>query len=190
MKDTFLICSLPRSRTLWFSRFLSIPGESVCTHEACEFAASAKEFWANAEQFCKDAGVEIYGNSDSANLFVLPALLAERPLTKVIWVDRPQSEVIASMQVNNIPHDLKSIDMMRRLRDLYVECFDLVVPYHRLGLMELCRRIWEVLMPSVKFDLDRWNEYNKRRIAYGTDNPFPTKDYAKFLEWAQHEHGL
>lgn len=187
MTHTFLICSLPRSRTLWFSRFLTVPEQSVVTHEALEFAASAQEFWVNARNFSADAGVEVYGNSDSANLFVLPALLAERPLTRVIWIERPMEEVMASMRVHNIPHDLKSVSMMKRLRDLYWECFDYCANFRDLGQMSVAREIWQACMPSVPFDMGRWVDYSNRRIAYGADNPFPQKDYAKFFKWVQAE---
>jgi hypothetical protein len=184
MENTFLICGLPRSRTLWFSHFLSVPDVSVCTHEACEFAASAAEFWHNATCFSSDAGVPVYGDSDSATLFVLPALLAERPLTRVVWIDRRPDEVIASMAAAKIPHDLRSVQMMCRLRDAYKECFDCVVPYHHLVHMAVCRDVWQLVMPpEIPFDLARWKEFNYRRIAYGKDHPFPAKDYAKFYNW-------
>jgi hypothetical protein len=187
MENTFLICSLPRSRSLWFSHFLTVPGASVCTHEASEFAASTKEFWSNAQHFCSDAGVKIYGNSDSASLFVLPALLAERPLTRVIWIDRPQNEVIASMRANNIPHDFQSVSMMIRLRDIYRDYFDLVVAYDQLQHLNMMKVIWQVAMPDVPFDPIRWIKFERQRIAYGPSNPMPEKDYTKFFEWVQRE---
>jgi hypothetical protein len=169
------------------SRFLTVPG-SVCTHEACEFAASAEEFWANAANFCSDLKADVYGNSDSANLFVLPALLADRPLTRVLWIDRPPGEVLSSMAANHIPHDLPSMQMMIRLREIYAECFDAVVPYHQLSNMTLCRYVWEtVLPPEIPFSVARWQEFTNRRIAYGKDNPFPQKDYTKFFGWVQRE---
>lgn len=187
MRETFLICSLPRSRTLWFSELFTVPEKSVCTHEAVEFAASSDEFWTNAEHFCSDAGVEVYGNSDSGNIFVLPGLLAQRPLTRVVWIDRPFDEVMASLRDNNIPHDLKSVSMMHRLRDIFSECFDLVVHYRELGQLNVARAVWETCMPSVPFSIGRWSEFSHRRIAYGIDNPFPEKDYVKFGAWVQSE---
>jgi hypothetical protein len=187
MDYTFLICSLPRSRTLWLSQFLSVPGSSVVTHEACEFAASAQEFWANAQHFCSDAGVTLYGNADSANLFVLPALLSERPLTRVIWIDRPQNDVMRSMLANNIPHDFKSVSMMIRLRDTYRECFDLIIPFGQLHHLNVIKAIWAMCMPNVPFNPLRWAGFDRQRIAYGIDNPMPEKDYTKFFEWVQRE---
>src|SRR6516165_8958202 len=75
MKHTFIICGYPRSRTMWLSRFLTLDGISYCTHEATEFAGSQEQFWSNAEKYAQQC--DYYGNSDSANIFVLPALLAE-----------------------------------------------------------------------------------------------------------------
>jgi hypothetical protein len=170
------------------SEFLTVPGQSVCTHEACEFAASAEEFWHNADNFCNDSKVEVYGNSDSAALYVIPALLAERPLTRVIWIDRNPREVMTSMRAAKIPHDMGAIKIILRLRDIYSECFDLVVPYHNLDSISACLDVWLTVMPpEINFDPERWKEFSSRRIAYGKDNPFPKKDYSKFFGWVQKE---
>jgi hypothetical protein len=187
MKHSFLICSLPRSRTLWFSKFLTVPGVSVCTHEATEFASSPAEFWDNAEHFCSDSGVEIYGNSDSANLFVLPSILAARPLTKVIWIQRPIDDVWRSMKEAGIPCDISSSRLLETLRHQHRECFDLVVDYHSLSSRHVCEQIWNLVLPSIPFDLARWIEYADKRICYSKQNPVPQKDFRKFLDWVQAE---
>src|SRR6267378_4396338 len=98
MKSSFLICGFPRSRSMWLSKFLTIPGVCVCTHEATEYAGSAPEFWKNALDFCSDSGAPIYGNADCANIYVLPGMLAEQPLCRTVWIARPIVEVCASMK--------------------------------------------------------------------------------------------
>lgn len=185
MKHTFLICGFPRSRTMWLSQFLTIPGISVCTHEATEFAANAEEFWGNAELFTK--GAEIYGNSDSANLYGLRSMLALRPMTKVIWINRPMNEVRESMAKIGMPMNPSTIFHITKLRDLCWEYMDDVINFDCLVNAYECRRIWEQCLPGVPFDYGRWGIYNNRNIGYSVDNPMPQKSFSKFLGWAKRE---
>jgi hypothetical protein len=181
----FLICSFPRSRTLWLSHYLGIPGKSVVTHEACEFAGSAKEFWSNADALrpplCH------YGNSDSANIFVLPALLAERPMTKVIWINRNIVDVVKSMKKVGVPMEEKAANLMICLRNRYCAYFDLTVNFDDLGLEHIIRMIWEFLMPDIPFDPLRYRRYNAQNICYSKDNPMLKKDTKKFIAWVNEE---
>jgi hypothetical protein len=183
MNNSFLICAFPRSRTMWLAQFLSVPGVSVCTHEATEFAGSATEFWQNAEAY----GAPIYGNSDSANIFVLPALLAERPLTRVIWIARPIVEVAKSMKAAKMPFTEQSARTLMAMRDRYKEYFDVVIEFSDLEAMDVCKYLWEFVLPGVSFDFDRWGIFHSKKIAYTKDNPYPPKAYGKLLAWIERE---
>lgn len=185
IESTFLVCGFPRSRTLWLSQFLTIPGYSLCNHEATENSASAEEFWARA-QVC-EAGTKVYGNSDSANIFVLPSLLALRPLTTVIWISRPVMDVLRSMKNAGIPCSQNVMEIMLALRDKHWECFDAVFDYDALCYHEVCEMVWELCLPGLPFDYERWQEYNKMRICYSRENPYPDKNPAKFLTWLDRE---
>lgn len=181
----FLICSFPRSRTLWLANFLSITGKSVVTHEACEFAGSAQEFWENADSLHPD-GFH-YGNADSASIFVLPALLAERPMTRVVWINRSIVEVCKSMQSIGMPMEEKSARLMLDLRDRYCEHFDLVIDFHSLSQEHIISILWNYCLPGVPFNLVRFRQYNVRRICYTKDNPMPKKDTKRFTAWVNRE---
>lgn len=172
---------------MWLSRFLTLDGISYCTHEATEFAGSQEEFWSNAEKYAQQC--DYYGNSDSANIFVLPALLAEKPMTKVIWVDRPMSEVIHSMQVAKMPMNDHSAKTLAELMHRHYELFDLVVSYKLLELEGGCRLVWDHCLPGVPFDEIRWRFMKDQRICYTEKCPSPIKSYEKFLPWAQAEVG-
>lgn len=185
MKHTFLICGWPRSRTMWLSEFLTVPGVSVCTHEATEFAENAEEFWNNGKEFSK--GVEIYGNSDSANLYGLRSMLALRPMTKVVWINRPMSEVRESMIKIGMPMSDATVWHITQLRDLCWEYMDMVIDFDCLVHSHECREIWEHCLPGVPFDYERWGVYTDRKIGYSVDNPMPTKSFSKFLNWAKRE---
>jgi hypothetical protein len=189
MNDSFLICAFPRSRTMWLAHFLSVSGISVCTHEATEFAGSASEFWQNAEGTAESFGVSIYGNSDSANIFVLPALLAERPLTKVIWIARPIVEVAKSMKAAKMPFAERSARTLIAMRDAHRDHFDAVIPFDYLERMDICRWIWEYCLPGVPFDVGRWGLFHSKKIGYSAANPPPPKLYSKFLAFVQRENG-
>lgn len=185
MKNTFLICAFPRSRTLWLSHWLSVLPVASCTHEATEYAGSAEHFWRNAETFSN--GCDYYGNSDSANIFVLPALLAERPLTRVVWIGRSIVEVAHSMKRAGLPFNESSARTLMGLRDRYSQHFDLVINYEDLETMTTCRTLWEFCLPGVPFDIGRWGIYHPKNISYTKENPPPVKKYDLFLDWVHRE---
>jgi hypothetical protein len=162
MNTSFLICGYPRSRTLWLSQFLTIPGFCRCEHEASQFAASSDEFWNRADCFQEP----IYGNSDSAQLFVLPALLARRPLTKVIWVDRPMCQVEASLRAAGFPWSKEEGKLLALHRKKYQDMFDVVVSYDRLGKLEVMLSLWNFLFGCAMFDYGRWGIMEGTKIAY------------------------
>jgi hypothetical protein len=172
---------------MWLAKFLTIPGVAVTTHEATEHAGSASEFWKNAEDFCSDSGTEIYGNSDSANIFVLPALLAERPLTRVVWIARPIVEVAESMKAARMPFTEQSARTLIGMRDLHRNHFDLVIEYQDLERMDVCKDLWDFCLPNVPFDFGRWGLFHARKIAYTAQNPPPPKQFVRFLAWVKEE---
>jgi hypothetical protein len=174
---------------MWMAKFFTIPGVAVCTHEATEYAGSASEFWKNAEDFCADSGARVYGNSDSANIFVLPALLAEQPLTRIVWIARPIVDVAKSMKAANMPFTEHSARTLIRMRDTYRDHFDLIIEYQELERMDVCRDLWEFCLPNVPFDVGRWGLFHSKKIGYTARDPEPPRQYAKFLAWVQKEIG-
>lgn len=185
MNSTFLICGYPRSRTMWLSKFLTVEGISVCTHEATEFAGSVDEFWRNAESYAQ--GMDIYGNSDSANIFVLPSLLAEKPLTRVVWVDRPITEVANSMANIGMPFNETGLRNLMTMREMYEEHFDLVVDYEELRIGDVCKMIWEFCLSGIEFDWARWGVFQHQKLGYSKENPMPPKHFQKFLDWVKRD---
>lgn len=185
IEHSFLICGFPRSRTAWLSEFLTVPGVSICSHEATEHAGCAEEFWANAERFA--ANCWIYGNSDSANLYGLRSMLALRPMTRVIWINRPMDEVRRSMWNIGMPMNDNTVWHITKLRDLCWEYMDLVIDFDCLVNAYECKQIWEYCLPGVPFDYGRWGMFTSRKIGYSKTNPMPQKSFSKFLGWATRE---
>lgn len=181
---TFLICCYPRSRSLWLSCFFSAPGICVCEHEATEYAASSREFWQRAQDVAGNAPV--YGNSDSAAVFVLPALLAAMPLTKVVWIERHMDEVSLSMRRAGFSFDIRqaiNLTCARRAADPYI---DVAISYHRLRQKEYVRWLWQYLLDDVPFDETRWHAFKDEKIAY-TAATFPNKEVEKFKQFLANE---
>jgi hypothetical protein len=170
---------------MWLSKFLTVEGISLCMHEGTEHAGSAEEFWSNANHFA--LGCHYYGNSDSANIFVLQALLAERPMTKVIWIERPMSEVMESMKRARMAFHEQCARTLIEMRDANYALIDFVFKFEHLEHLEACKAIWEICLPGLPFDYARWGIYNVQRICYTAENPSPEKNYSKFLPWAQAE---
>jgi hypothetical protein len=158
---------------------------SVCTHEATEFSANVEEFWSNGESYAK--GVDIYGNSDSANIYVLPSMLAERPLTRVVWIDRDLNQVARSMKNAGIPCEERGIRSIKFMHDANQRYFDLVVRYDALVHPQVCNIIWQFCLPGVPWDMARWMEFTGKRICYSKENPMPHKSFNKFLGWVQRD---
>jgi hypothetical protein len=181
---TFLICCYPRSRSLWLSRFLTVPGLCVCEHEASEFAASSKEFWDRAEIVAADQ--PFYGNADSAALFVLPALLAANPLAKVVWIERPMCEVISSTRKAGFTFTDEQACYLVQLRQKYDAFIDVSLNYRALGEVAYVRWLWQYLFSDVSFDLGRWCQHKDWRIAY-TAATLPKRDTARFRQFLINE---
>lgn len=181
---TFLIVAYPRSRTLWLANFLSVPGVSICEHEATQWANSSQAFWDRADL----ANTPYYGNSDSAAILVLPALLAARPLTKVVWVERPLPEVAVSMIRAGFPFTQAGMELLCSHKNKYQDLFDLEIDFYRLGQLEVITTLWGLVLPEVPFDYGRWGQLEAIRLAYTAqhyaDHP---RDGRRFLEFVAKE---
>jgi hypothetical protein len=187
---SFLICSYPRSRTLWFSRFLTIPRVCFCAHEASEYASCSQEFWANAKDRATILETPIFGNSDSAQLFVLPALLAANPTTRAVWIDRPIEEVAESLiRAGFPPLDQQVKETLRDYRDHYLDLFDLVVSYSDLGNPVVIENIWRLCLgDEIPFSVAWWKRMDTQRIAYSIPaNPPHARDNTKFHQFLMFE---
>src|SRR5215475_1888932 len=180
MDSAFLICGYPRSRTFWLANFFSIGGLCKCEHEALQYSSSSQEFWERAEQTCQEP---IYGNSDSAAIFVLPALLARRPLTKVVWVDRPMPEVERSLHAAGFPFNKEAAALLQAYRDKHRDLFDLVVSFEKLGSLAVIQTLWRFLLGEALFDYGRWGLLERTKLAHTYEDYTKHPRGTKFLEF-------
>src|SRR5258708_18169859 len=87
-------------------------------------------------------------------------LLAERPLTRVVWIARPIVEVAKSMKAAKMPFTEQSARTLIALRDTHRDHFDLIVEYQDLERMDACRCLWDFCLPDVPFDACRWGLFH------------------------------
>src|SRR5689334_6685741 len=142
--NTFLICSYPRSRTLWFSHFFSFHPQIWCVHDASEFASSSEHYWGLLEARYA-LGAESVGAADTAAILVLPALLAARPMTKVVWIERPLDQVATSMHQAGFTFTHEGAQFLRHHKERYRPLFDLEIAFHDLNHLSTILDLWDFL---------------------------------------------
>jgi hypothetical protein len=150
---------------VWLSRFLTVPHKSLCTCDAIGHVESAEEFWARGEQIARERNLEYYGNCELLNLTILPSLIATRPLTCVLYVDR---EIISSMMASQragqgIPAEMWNALGEYRLR--HRAHFDAIIPYDLLGDASTMKALWELVLPGVAWNQARWEAFSRKRIT-------------------------
>ena len=163
---TFLITGLPRSRLAWMSRFLSVPKHSHCFCGLVSQAGSVEGFWHQAETFAARCGLEAVGNAELLNLPLLQALLAARPLTKVLYVERglPNSKRAAQAAGQEIPDWLW--EALTRYRLKAEEHFDVVIPYVQLDDSRTIQAAFQTLFSdSIPWNQKRFQAFRRYPIT-------------------------
>jgi hypothetical protein len=176
--QTFLLAGFPRSGLYWLSQFLTVPHRSVCLCDGFEQMAGIEGFWATGEEVCKDKGVEFFGNAATMNLVLLPALLARRPLTKVIWVERRLGDSIRSAEASGFHLGIRSWQGLGQLRIRYTEHFDAEINFNDLSDESAIRAIWAEVLPTVPWNQERWHAFRRKRIVCNRPK-LPGQDYSR-----------
>jgi hypothetical protein len=162
---SFLLCAFPHSRLLWLSRFLTVPHQSVCLCDGLARATSAEAFWTMAEELCEERGVRIFGNSEILNLPLLQALLAARPMTKVVWIHRPIEDSIRAAEAAGYRIPTKIWEVFAAHLRKYLQYVDWIERYELLDDEATMRRLWGLILPGVPWNHRRWHAFTKRRIV-------------------------
>ncbi len=151
----FFICALPRSRTAWLANFLTYGG-AFCFHEAllgCRSVDDLKPLFASAHA----QGAAVVGNSDCGNALVIDRLLSVFPGARVVVVERPIDECIASLRDDLGIEQDGGCDLIARALDRIKQAHDpLVVRYSDLDQEATARAIWAHCV-GVPFDARRWS---------------------------------
>ena len=100
----FIVCGFPRSRTKWFSEFLT-HGNVVCRHEP-EFKNYVELF-----KYVKEGKTSI---SDSSLILTCAELAFLRPSMKFLLIKRPRKDVETSLAAVGLKIDKWALDLAER----------------------------------------------------------------------------
>lgn len=130
--------------------------------------------------------IAYFGNAEALNLVLLPSLLAARPLTKVVWIDRSLSESIKSAADCGLRYEPRFWQGVLELRDRYVQHFDLVLPFKELAEEDGIRALWQTVLPGVPFNRRRWEAFARKRIVCDREKA-RTRDFNWFEQFLHTE---
>jgi len=104
----FIVLALPRSRTMWLSRFLSY-GEWHCGHDELQHCRSLEDAWTWFKQPCA-------GTVETAAAPFWRLLLRHQPDIRIVTVRRPVDDVLASV-LRVVPgcSPVEMLDLLRRM---------------------------------------------------------------------------
>jgi hypothetical protein len=128
-------------------------------------ATSAEAFWATAEELCEERGVGIFGNSEILNLPLLPAFLAARPMTKVVWIHRPMEDSIKAAEACGYHIPARIWQAFAAHLTNYLEHVDWIVPFGLIDDEATVRTLWEKVLPDVSWNQRRWQAFVGKRIV-------------------------
>lgn len=143
----FRVLAMPRAGSTWVSNWLS-SGLSICWHDPMEWASPEQiEDWARLQP--RPAGISC----------TMGWLYADwKPQVPTILLDRPQAAVNASLAARGLP-ELPGwvFERWQRLTFPRVTLDDLFE-------VERARAVHALLLPTVPFDLARWQELKRMNV--------------------------
>ena len=156
---TFLITGLPRSRTAWFSAFMST-GSSICFHEPLKFMSDISEL----PEALRSVNHTYVGASDSGAGYFLPWITQRMPDMQILVIDRDIDVVEASM--TRIGYPMRQALSLLSERLLSVKgCPGVMwVSFDSLNDKRIMQKIWWHLMPGAAFDEERYEVFKDLRI--------------------------
>ena len=150
---SFVVFSLPRSRSTWLSAFLSYGGRIV-HHDL------------GPECDTPEAFIERLGNGtcETGAAFAWRLIRRMKPDCKFVVVKRDPSEVCESLERFGLRGQM--VEMISRfvhLSEIAIQPGTLYVEYARLGEMETCKRIFEFCLDE-PFDRAWWERLDAINI--------------------------
>lgn len=157
MANTFFVTGLPRSRTAWFSCFLS-SDNYFCYHEA-----SARYMLEDWKAFAEAQEIPV-GNSDSGLIFVSGEMVHLFPDSPVVVIRRPVEDVHTSLiktlgfsDLNLLYRQAEKLDLLEQHPNV------LSVIYDELDELSV-RKIFKWVLPEFDWPEDRFNLFKNMNI--------------------------
>lgn len=156
----YFITGLPRSRTAWLANFLT-HGDSFCFHELLKTCEAD-----NIVKTMKDMPYQYVGNSDSGLPFFMDKISLED--FNVVVIERDKKEVIKSLK-NLFQSDDQSIEKIvesleNKIQYIKNQYNPLIVDFNMLNDLSICETIWKFCLPTIPFDVNRWQLLNQLKI--------------------------
>lgn len=157
---TYVVFSLPRSRTAWLSRFLTYR-DWTCGHEELRHMRSLTEIKAYASK-------PRHGSAETIaapGWRLLPALV---PDAKAVVVRRPANEVIESLMALPVAFDRVALTTLimaanRKLDQIEARLPCLSVRYADLSEESACKAVFEHCLPY-RHDREHWKRLDRTNI--------------------------
>jgi hypothetical protein len=166
MQSAFLLSAFPRSGLCWVSRFLTVPHRSICLCDGLSRATSAEDFWRMAEDLCtRSPGVEYFGNAEWLNLQLMEALLAFRPMTRVIWIKRKMEDSLRAAVAAGYRIDPRLWRGMGVYVERHIGLVDWFIPFEKLNDQATMEELWQKVLPTVGWNQRRWEAFAGKRIV-------------------------
>lgn len=157
----FVIFALPRSRTAWLSKFLTV-GDWVCGHDEIRHCRSLDDAKAWFAQPCVGT-IE----TAAAPFWRLTAKIA--PRARIVVIRRPVEEVVASMlAIPGMVFDEECLTAAMRALDHKLDQIEarlpcLSVKYADLAHEKTCKAVFEYCLPY-RHDPERWAAWDAMNV--------------------------
>jgi hypothetical protein len=159
----YMVFSAGRSRTMWLSAFLTY---GICV---CHFEATAKV--SSLSEVLTMLSIPGMGAAETLAAPAWPLLLTAEPRLRVVVVQRPIEEILASLVAatrDQIQLDLEKLRHLlayvrRALDKLSLQPQTLTVDFHELEREETCAAIFEHCLPY-KHDSGWWKFLSAKNI--------------------------
>jgi len=151
---SFLIISLPRSRSAWLASFLCYHGKS-CGHDLIVDCASLHEF---------EMALARHDGSCETGAVVGWKMLAQRQGLRLFAIHRPVGEIVDSLRRNGLEPDVEVLEQRAEMlaalsRVARVRSFS----FAQLDEEEVCREIFESCL-GLEWDRDWWLAFRNANI--------------------------
>jgi len=155
-KNYFFILGLPRTRTSWLANLFTYTN-SFCYHEALKFCTSISEL----KKLLDNHEEHNVGNSDCSIIKYYHEISLAFPNAKYVLIQRKPSEVVESLIDFQLMDDYQKTEewvdkLQNQIKIIKEHSNILSINYKDLNELEVCREIWNYILPDIDFNEKRW----------------------------------
>jgi len=118
-----------------------------------------------AEDLCTRSGIDYFGNAELLNLQLMEALLALRPMTRVIWIKRKMEDSLRAAEAAGYRIDARLWQGMVVYIERHIGLVDWFIPFEKLNDQATMEELWQKVLPTVSWNQRRWEAFAGKRIV-------------------------